>query len=282
MLIMASAKVIYNTLISKLNLPESAAEISAVAFTVLEYLGISRTDVIGNREVAVNETKLETVISRLNDHEPLQYIFNEAWFYGRKFFVDKRVLIPRPETELLIDIVKKYFSKADNFSGLDIGTGSGCIAITLALEFPQAKITAMDVSPDALIVARQNSGALNVSVSFGDGDILSEFDLGEEIDLVVSNPPYISHLEKSTLLPNVLNHEPHLALFASPDDPLIFYRAIAKKAKSILLKHGLLVTEIHENLGAEVVRIFEFQGFQDVSIHKDLFRKQRVVTAKRP
>jgi release factor glutamine methyltransferase len=277
---MANAKVIYNTLVSKLNLPESAEEISALAFATLHHFGVSRTDVVGNREVHVELSKLDDVVHRLNQHEPLQYIFNEAWFYGRKFFVDKNVLIPRPETELLIDIAKKNFSKTDAVSILDIGTGSGCIATTFALEFSNAKITATDVSTKALDVARQNSKNLKASINFIENDILKGFGSDSKFDLIVSNPPYIVHSEKKTMLPNVLEHEPHLALFASESDPLIFYRGIFKTASGILNENGMLAVEINEQLGESVVALSEMQGFQDSSIHRDLYGKSRVVTAR--
>lgn len=275
---MTNAKVIYNTLVSKLNLPESDEEISALAFAALQHQGISRTDVVGNREVEINQNKLDDVIHRLNQHEPLQYIFNEAWFYSRKFFVDNRVLIPRPETELLIDIAKKYFSKTDSFSALDIGTGSGCIAITLALEFPNAKITATDVSAKALKVARQNSQTLNASVNFIENDILKGLESVSKFDLMVSNPPYIARSEKQTMLPNVLLHEPHLALFASETDPFIFYRAISETARGILSEGGLLAVEINEKYGTEVAEIFKTAGLEKINVHTDLFGKDRVVT----
>ena len=281
LVVMANAKVIYNTLVSKLNLPESAEEISALAFAVLQHFDISRTDVLSNRDVEIERGKLEDVIHRLNNHEPLQYIFNEAWFYGRKFFVDNRVLIPRPETELLIDITKKHFSKTDAFSVLDIGTGSGCIAVTLALEFPKAKITATDVSPKALEVAKQNSKALNATLNFVANDILSGFETNSKFDLIVSNPPYIAHSEKRTMLPNVLQYEPHLALFASEADPLIFYRAIAKLAVKILNDGGWLMVEINERLGNAVQDVFLTAGLSSIQIQQDIFAKDRVVIARR-
>ena len=211
----------------------------------------------------------------------MQYIFSEAWFYGRKFFVDNRVLIPRPETELLIDIIKKHFSKTDAFSVLDIGTGSGCIAVTLALEFPNAKITATDVSPNALEVAKQNSKALNTSMNFVANDILNGFETNYKFDLIVSNPPYIAHSEKQTMLPNVLQHEPHLALFASEADPLIFYRAIFETARGILRDGGLLAVEINEQMAVEVANLFDGQVFSGGSIVIDMYGKQRAFTAVR-
>jgi release factor glutamine methyltransferase len=276
---MAKAKVLYNTLVSKLSLPESAEEISAIAFATLQHLGISRTDVLTDHEVNVDIARLDTILKRLNQQEPLQYIFNEAWFYGRQFFVDNSVLIPRPETELLIDIARKSFSKDARISALDIGTGSGCIAITLSLEFPQAKVTATDVSVPALQVARANAQSLRASLNFAGNDILQGFQSDSKFDLIVSNPPYIAHSEKNTLPNNVLQHEPHLALFGAETDPLIFYRAIAKTANLILREGGMLVVEINERLGDAVLNIFSTSGFPELQIHPDIFGKDRVVTA---
>jgi release factor glutamine methyltransferase len=278
---MANAKVLYNMLVSKLSLPESADEISALAMATLQHLGISRTDILTEREVSLNMDKLDQVVNRLNQHEPLQYIFNEAWFYGRKFFVDNNVLIPRPETEMLIDIAKRYFSKDVNISVLDIGTGSGCIAITLALEFPNAKVTATDVSSSALLVANRNAHALQTSVKFIENDILQDYRSDSKFDLIVSNPPYIAHNEKDTLPKNVLQHEPHVALFGAENDALIFYRVIAKSAYPILHEGGVLAVEINERLGHEVLGIFMVSGFSGLQIHQDIFGKDRVVTARK-
>jgi release factor glutamine methyltransferase len=277
---MATAKVQYNTLVSKLSLPDSADEISALAFAVLQHLGVSRTDILSDREVHLNQDQLQSVIERLNQHEPVQYIFNEAWFYGRKFFVDSKVLIPRPETELIIDIAKKNFSKTDVFSVLDIGTGSGCIAVTLALEFPNAKITATDVSVSALQVAQRNANNLGATVNFIGHDILKGFSSDSKCDLLVSNPPYIAHSEKASIPQNVLQYEPHLALFAAEDDALIFYRAIFKSAWAILKIGQLLAVEINERLAVQVVQMLELMGFSAIEIHQDIYGKDRVVTAR--
>jgi release factor glutamine methyltransferase len=276
---MVNAKVLYNTLVSKLSLRESAEEISALAFATLQHLGISRTDVLTDRAVSLDIPRLDQIVTRLNQHEPLQYIFNEAWFYGRIFFVDSNVLIPRPETEMLIELAKKSFSRDAAISVLDIGTGSGCIAATLALEFPNAKITATDVSPSALQVANRNAQALQASVNFIENDILHGYPSNSKFDLIVSNPPYIAHSEKETLPQNVLQHEPHLALFGAETDPLIFYRAIAKSAWAILHNGGVVAVEINERLGNSVVDIFTTSGFFEAQIHSDIFGKDRVVTA---
>jgi release factor glutamine methyltransferase len=276
---MANAKVLYNMLVSKLLLPESVEEISAVAMATLQHLGISRTDILAEREVSVDMDKLAQIITRLNQHEPLQYIFNEAWFYGRKFFVDANVLIPRPETELLIDIAKKSFSKDDSISALDIGTGSGCIAATLALEFPNAKVTATDVSISAIQVAKRNAQSLSASIMFAENDILQGFPSDSKFDLIVSNPPYIAHSEKDNLPKNVLQHEPHLALFGAENDTLIFYKAIAKGAYPILREGGMLAVEINERLGNAVLEIFKQADFSKPHMYRDIFGKDRVVIA---
>lgn len=276
---MVNAKVLYNTLLSKLLLPESAEEINAIALATLQHLGISRTDILAEREVSLNMDKLDHIVNRLNQHEPLQYIFNEAWFYGRNFFVDNNVLIPRPETELLIDIAKESFSKDADISVLDIGTGSGCIAITCALEFTNAKVTAIDISGSALQVAKKNAQAKQAPVSFIEQDILQGFPADTKYDLILSNPPYIAHSEMHTLPQNVLLHEPHMALFAAQTDALIFYRAIAKTAFSMLRANGILAVEINERYAHEVLDIFKANGFSHCHLHHDVFGKHRVISA---
>lgn len=247
----------------------------------LQHLGISRTDILAEREVNPDMHKLDQIVKRLNRHEPLQYIFNEAWFYGRKFFVDNNVLIPRPETELLIDIAKRHFSKEAAIAVLDIGTGSGCIAVTLASEFPNAKVIATDVSIPALHIAKKNSQSLRASVNVIENDILQGFQSETEYDLIVSNPPYIAHSEKHTLPENVLQYEPHLALFGAETDALIFYRAIAHVAASVLYDGGMLAVEVNERLAVAVQTIFSTSGFLETQVYPDFFGKDRIVTAQK-
>jgi release factor glutamine methyltransferase len=279
---LTNSKTIFHNIIGDLKLTESKDEINAIAFAVLNYFGISRTDVVANRPVDLEYTTLRPIISRLNQHEPLQYILNEAWFCGYRFYVDPAVLIPRPETELLVEESKRLleqnvFTQPPRI--LDIGTGSGCIAISLSLIFPDATVWGIDVSEHALAVAKRNAQALKAKVKFSRLDILNESLKGEKFDLIVSNPPYISIEEKAGLSNNVLDYEPHLALFASETDDLIFYRTIAKAAKELLKPSGSLAVEINERLGEEVKSIFYDSELSNIQLKMDYAGKARIVLA---
>jgi release factor glutamine methyltransferase len=274
-----SSKVLFRQIINDLKLVESPDEISALAFATLNYFGISRTDVISGKTVELDYSKLLPIISRLNQHEPLQYVLNEAWFCGRKFFVDPAVLIPRPETELLVQEAGKLISGKEKVNILDIGTGSGCIAISLSLKFPKANVIGIDISESALVVARKNAIDLRANVQFLQYDILTGFPKEHTFDLIVSNPPYVSLQEKSTLKKNVFDYEPHLALFAAKYDDLIFYRAIASVAKQILKPNGVVAVEINERLGEAVCAIFQGSSLNKIQLLKDWSGKDRIVTA---
>ena len=283
---MTHAKILFDRFIADLKLEESPDEITALAFAVLNYFGVSNTDVISNKIVPLGFGTLSPIISRLNAHEPLQYILNEAWFYGRKFFVDPSVLIPRPETELLVEESIKYLESFRNCQPrlrgqggriLDIGTGSGCIAISLALKFPNAHVTGIDISDKALTVAKRNATELKANVQFEQIDILKESNVMGKFNLIVSNPPYISTLEKPSMAKNVVDYEPHLALFAPEKDPLIFYRAIAKASKALLTPNGVVLVEINEKLGDEVKAIFNAEGNPTSKLMQDLTGKVRFV-----
>jgi len=223
------------------------------------------------KEITYDDGEMEEILKRINSNEPIQYILQEAEFYGRLFYVDKNVLIPRPETELIVREVLKYDPKRI----LDIGTGSGCIAVTLACELADATVMATDVSNGAIDVAHKNSLTFNTFVEFFNNDILNEELPVEEIDVIVSNPPYVAQSESSSMNPNVLDYEPHLALFVPDNDPLVFYRSIARQAKKILSRPGAVFVEINERFGNDVSLIFTEQGFQ-VEIIKDIDGKDRV------
>lgn len=224
------------------------------------------------------KTEIENFIKRINAHEPIQHVLGECEFYGRTFKVTRDVLIPRPETEELVNVVKKFCTdqKSDP-TILDVGTGSGCIAITLALEISPSKIYATDVSNEALLIAKENARLLKAPVQFYLHNILQEELPVNELSVVVSNPPYVTFQEKKTMRDNVLLFEPHLALFVNDDDPLLFYRSIVSKSKTALRKEGLLVVEINENFGKEVQEVFKEHGFISVEIIKDIFGKERIV-----
>ncbi len=266
-------------LLQRLTLEEDLEEKEAILFWVLEHeLNLSKTDILLGKKVVANDESLDKIIRRLNDHEPVQYILGEAWFYGRKFTVNPCVLIPRPETELLVKAIVDRFREKQPPTILDIGTGSGCIAITLSLELPNVTAIATDISSDALSVAQRNADRLNEPVQFHRHDILNQSLNFGSLDVVVSNPPYVLHEEKNLMKKNVSDFEPHLALFVPDSNPLLFYHAIAEKAKRALKPGGLLITEINEQLGHQTVSLFKANGFGDVKIMKDLSAKDRFVS----
>ncbi|MFY0627787.1 MAG: peptide chain release factor N(5)-glutamine methyltransferase [Reichenbachiella sp.] len=260
-------------------------ESQSIAYMVMEKsFNLSKTDIISNKIFIPNDSqhlKYQVIMMRLGSHEPIQYILKEADFYGRLFYVNPSVLIPRQETEMLIEILKT-FRKWGKPKIADIGTGSGCIACTLKLEIPGSFVNAYDISTEALIVASKNATNLNAQVEFNELDILNDSLPENEFDLIVSNPPYVTEKEKSEMKENVLNFEPGIALFVADNDPLIFYRTILLQAKNSLKQNGLLFFEINENFGDEIIRLFSDHGFIDSIIHHDLNEKQRFVSGVKP
>lgn len=229
---------------------------------------------------------LNTYLQRLLNFEPLQYIIGETEFYGLPFKVNKHVLIPRPETEELVDLILNDLKSNDDatskISILDIGTGSGCIAISLKKNLKSSNVFALDVSKDALQVANQNSKLNDVEIQFIEDSILSpKTDLLNELalDIIVSNPPYIRKMEAALMHNNVLQHEPHLALFVDDEDALLFYRHIAFYAMQHLKPQGKLYFEINEAKGEEVKRMLLENGFKKVEVIKDFSSKDRMVKA---
>ena len=231
---------------------------------------------------------LYSSIRRLQEHEPIQYVINEAWFAGMRFYVDRNVLIPRPETEELVEwIVKEVKGKNDaqaHPSGkvkiLDVGTGSGCIAISLK-KLSVTEVWACDISDEALNVARINADALNATIDFIPLNFLDADQRKQlpAIDIIVSNPPYIPRNEKTEMKRNVVGYEPSTALFVPDDDPLTFYKAIADFGREKLNKGGNIYVEIHENLGESVNNLFLSKGYQTVYLKKDLQGKDRMIKA---
>jgi release factor glutamine methyltransferase len=217
---------------------------------------------------------------RLLNHEPWQYVTGQADFYGYKFYVNQNVLIPRPETEELVSLAADFLKKHPDASVLDIGTGSGAIAITLAKLFPKTAISALDVSAAALKLAVMNAERLRTSVQFTKLNFLLEDNWKQlgQYDLIISNPPYISISEQSEMDRNVTDFEPHLALFADPD-PLIFYKAIASFVQHTQIGHTTIMVEINERSGAEVCRLFDSCGCADVTMLRDMQGKDRMVRA---
>ena len=223
------------------------------------------------------QQRITDIISRLQRHEPLQYIVGSARFHGHRFKVTPAVLIPRPETEQLVDLIVDENSASD-LRVLDIGTGSGCIAISLARALKFAQVDALDVSRDALAVARENAAALKVRVNFFESDILSP-QPAARYDIIVSNPPYVCWNERESMECNVKDYEPGQALFVPDNDPLLFYKAIAPYAAQSLEKGGRLYLEINQRFGQEVKKLLEENGLDEIRIIEDSYGNTRFAAA---
>ena len=237
----------------------------------------------------------ESVLAELKKEKPIQYILGETEFYGLPFLVNENTLIPRPETEELVEwIIKETYNLQPttyNLNILDIGTGSGCIAISLAKNIPYAEVSAIDVSEKALATAKKNAEINEVEVSFINVDILkindlvelptSNFQLPIQFNIIVSNPPYVRNLEKAEIKPNVLEYEPHLALFVEDTDALLFYRKIAQLAQQNLSENGMLFFEINQYLGKETVKLLEDLGFKNIELKKDIYGNDRMIRSTR-
>ena len=236
--------------------------------------------------------QLEHYTRELLSNRPVQYVLQESWFGGMKFFVDERVLIPRPETEELVDWVVSEVQSAAPLRGagsasagplLDVGTGSGCIAISLKKRLSALPVFACDISPDALAVARQNASALEADIHFQQLDFRNNKQWAQlpDVRYLVSNPPYIPMADKSHMAPNVLGFEPHLALFVEDDDPLIFYRSLAAFAGKKLSPEGAIFAELHEDLAQPVAALMRKNGFPNTTLKKDMQGKERLIKATR-
>jgi release factor glutamine methyltransferase len=276
---MNNSKTLFQDFLSQITLNEDKAEIISMAHLVFDrVLGISKFDLLSQKQTQATANELEKlsdIVKRINQHEPIQYILGEADFFGRRFKVNTSVLIPRPETEELVREVKKFSHAAAAI--LDIGTGSGCIPITLALEISGSQVSATDISDKALMVANENAKNLGAAVPFVQHNILTEEIPFRYLDIVVSNPPYIALSEKENMASNVKDFEPHLALFVPENDPLIFYKAITAKAQVALKPGGVLCVEINERFGDKVKELFQDEGFSEVTVIRDLSGKERIV-----
>lgn len=282
-----NSKSILRKLMGEITLDESQDERRSIALILLEKVfGITNTHVMAGKPVTLTPEishSLATLIARINMGEPVQYVVGEAFFYGRNFAVNSSVLIPRPETEELIRTVLSWeaFSntsiKKEPLKILDIGTGTGCIPVTLSLELINADVFAIDVSADALTVARKNADVLRAEVSFILHDILRGPVRVPPLEVIVSNPPYVTLSERGDMKTNVRDFEPHLALFVPDDDPLLFYRAIVSQSTTSLADEGLLAVEINERFGPAVADLFRTSGLKEVEVIKDLAGKDRVV-----
>ena len=247
-----------------------------------ELKGWKRSDVALNPDAVLSDeeiTNWNDVLAELEKQRPIQYIFGKTHFYGLEFEVNENTLIPRPETEELVEWILKENQHRGKMKVLDIGTGSGCIAISLAKNLLMAEVSAIDVSEKALAVAEKNAEANDVTVHFLLKNILETEELPVTYDIIVSNPPYVRELEKAEIRPNVLEFEPHLALFVEDTDPLLFYRKIALLAKAGLAENGRLYFEINQYLGNETVEMLESYGYKNVTLKKDIYGNDRMVSA---
>lgn len=254
------------------------------------YLGLKRIHLVLEPEYAITkaeEQPLFEALSKLKLKQPIQYILGETEFYGLRFKVNKHTLIPRPETEELVAFVIANFKEQQTNNQpikiLDIGTGSGCIAISLAKHVPEAKVYAIDVSEAALKVAKQNAELNEVTIEFIHDNILNPrhaelVSASQKFDIIVSNPPYVRQLEKPEIQSNVLDNEPHLALFVDDENPLQFYKAICEFAQINLKDNGCLYFEINEYLGEEMVQLLYDYQFKAIELKKDMFGKDRMIT----
>ncbi|KAA6330379.1 Release factor glutamine methyltransferase [termite gut metagenome] len=247
-----------------------------------DILELTVTDIYLHREIELPENKRDNLISiieRLQRNEPIQYLRGTADFLGMSLRVTPQVLIPRPETEELATLI----IKENPFSSriLDIGTGSGCIAIALARNIPQAAVSAWDISEEALSVARYNNNRQGTKVTFYNKDVLNLPFCEEKYDVIVSNPPYITEEEKKDIAPHILDWEPSIALFVPNQDPLCFYRCIARLGMDMLSGKGKLYVEINRTFGKDIVRMLEELHYQHIRILKDIFKNDRFITAQR-
>ncbi|MGY8970422.1 MAG: peptide chain release factor N(5)-glutamine methyltransferase [Flavobacteriales bacterium] len=273
-------------------------EIDSFFFLLLEeYLGFRRVDIVLKSDFKITQETLnllQSATKQLEQEVPLQYIIGKTEFYGLPFVVNKHVLIPRPETEELVAWVVSESSRFKTFNTstkqttetkqlkiLDIGTGSGCIPISLKKQLPFAKISAIDISKEALTVAKKNAVLNNVDIHFILQDILKTVALDQHYDIIISNPPYVRELEKKELKNNVLKNEPHVALFVENDNPLIFYAKIAELAKKYLNKNGLLFFEINQYLGTETIDLVNKKGLKNIQLKKDMFGNDRIIVASK-
>lgn len=255
-----------------------AAEARQIARMILESrTGTTLTQLVADPDAEVELADMELIAAEIAAGRPVQYVLGEAEFCGMRFGVGEGVLIPRPETE---ELVMRVAATAPA-SVIDIGTGSGCIAVALAKLLPDAEVWAVDLSDDALARARQNARLLDAGVTFVQADALAMPDFGRRFDAVVSNPPYIPASERAAMRRNVTEYEPAMALFVDDSDPLVFYRAIARQSAEMLSAGGRLWFEVHERFAEEVAQLIDNEIFEQVEIHNDINDKPRIVCGRR-
>lgn len=256
-------------------------EIDTFFFYLMEaYLDFQRIDLVLKADFELStevDMQFKKALEALKKEIPIQYILGETEFYGLPFIVNRHTLIPRPETESLVAWILETADTTAALQIIDIGTGTGCIPITLAKHLPKANLFAIDVSKEALRIAKQNTTLNKVKIQFTEKNILETTVLPQKFDVIVSNPPYVRALEKVDIKKNVLENEPHLALFVEDDNPLLFYDKIADIAKGHLTINGLLFFEINQYLGSETVEMLHKKGFKNIELRKDLFGKDRMI-----
>ncbi len=269
----------------KLQLAEKldAVELNSLLSLLMEHVtGWNQVQQVLHKNDPLTESQLDQLknaAKELAADKPIQYILGKAWFMGKEYFVNENVLIPRPETEELVDWISEYAHIINKpLQLLDIGTGSGCIAISLKLELPNCSITGLDVSSPALEVAKKNATHLNAAIEWVEQDILMSASLPASYDIIVSNPPYIPFNEKANMQVQVKNFEPAIALFVTNEDPLIFYRIIARLGKQYLNPNGQLFFEMHYDQGKAIVALFDEMGYH-AELRQDMFGKDRMIRA---
>ncbi|MDI5893403.1 peptide chain release factor N(5)-glutamine methyltransferase [Flavobacterium algoritolerans] len=262
-----------------------AGEAESFFYLILEEKHqLKRIDLALHPDLVFSEAEMvvwNSILEQLKQEIPVQYLLGKTSFYGLDFEVNENVLIPRPETEELVEwILESQKSKVEsqNIRILDIGTGSGCIAISLAKNIPNAAVFAIDVSEKALATAKKNAERNAVEVTFINQNILETEDLRQQFDIIVSNPPYVRNLEKEEIKKNVLDNEPHLALFVEDNDALIFYKKIAELAQKNLSENGQLYFEINQYLGKETVDLLEKMNFKNIELRKDIYGNDRMIS----
>ncbi|MEQ8414899.1 MAG: peptide chain release factor N(5)-glutamine methyltransferase [Imperialibacter sp.] len=246
-------------------------------------LGITAGDRLAKKPLELSDADLATLddtVERLKNEEPVQHVVGYGWFYGRKFFVNKDVLVPRPETEELVHWVVNSHESSGALNLLDIGTGSGCIPITISLEAPNIQCEGWDISEAALKTASENAAKLGANVLFKQVNILEATIVNKAFDVIVSNPPYVRDSEKTLMSKNVLDYDPALALFVGDNDPLIFYKRIATLAKIGLKKEGWLYFEINEAFGKEMKDLLHSLSYSNIELRQDINGKDRMITGQ--
>ena len=259
-------------------------EVRTLTYWIIEHVcGLSLAQQLSAKDSHLTpeqQMTIQRIISRLERHEPIQYVLGECSFYGLMFYVNPSVLIPRPETgELVEHILNNH--RESNLRLLDIGTGSGCIAITLAQKLLHARVSAIDISPEAIATAERNARRNGVEIHFQCADLFDpQLMFHAPFDLIISNPPYVRQSEKSEMSPNVLDYEPHTALFVPDDDPLLFYRCAARRAKEWLAPGGRLYFEINAALAEEMVALLREEGYSHVCTWRDMQGRERFAAAQ--